>query len=151
MFTVMVTGSQEWFERHVIYRDLDEQLAFHGDELRVIHGAAKRGADRFADIWCRRNQVAFQTFKPDYVRYGSPAAQHIRNQQMIDERPDLILAYLLNDSPGTASTIAKAHKAGLTPRITRATGEIVEAPPAVRTMPDLASFPEQQTRLFGED
>lgn len=42
-----------------------------------------------------------------------PRAGHRRNQQMVDSRPDVVLAFCLDDSPGTIDCIERARRARL--------------------------------------
>lgn len=50
----------------------------------VLHGGAT-GADTCAQHWCQLNNVPYIEYVPNLGKYGSPAAYHIRNREMIDD------------------------------------------------------------------
>lgn len=70
------------------------------------------GADSIARGYALNAGWEIHTFLPDYKTHGA-SAPHIRNQAMVDQKPDLVLAYIRNMSAGTTSTVIKAYKAGL--------------------------------------
>lgn len=107
---LMVTGSRNW--------DLVPVISKHfywftrgWDEVTLIEGGAT-GADSIARGYGLSNGWEIHTFLPDYKTHG-PGAPHVRNQKMVDQKPDLVLAYVRDMSSGTVSTIQKAFKAGL--------------------------------------
>jgi hypothetical protein len=76
----------------------------------IIHGNA-RGVDTLADRYAVVNWLKLSVFPADWTSHGK-AAGFIRNQQMIDENPDLVLAF--NPGRGTEDTIRRAKKASIT-------------------------------------
>lgn len=51
-YRVLVTGSRDWTNNHLVYEELGKIAAEVGsDSMVIIHGACPRGADRFADLW----------------------------------------------------------------------------------------------------
>jgi hypothetical protein len=114
---VLVTGSREWTDHHLIRRELDRLVQRLGEDeqLIVVHGAA-RGADTIADqeaykINLRHGEgvISVERYPADWERYGK-AAGPIRNTQMLDPRPSLVLAFHedLESSKGTADMVRKA-------------------------------------------
>jgi hypothetical protein len=105
---VLVCGGRD-------YRDaaaLDGFLKFWHLRLQfteVIHGAA-RGADRLAGAWAQRNRIPVRPFPADWDRYGMRAGP-VRNQQMLDQKPDLVIAF--PGGRGTADMVRRARAAGL--------------------------------------
>lgn len=82
---IMVSGSRDWVD----VRAIREALAEYGESDVLIHGAAP-GADTLAE----QNWVgAVERFPADWNRYGKRAG-YLRNQAMIDTRPDLCLIFL---------------------------------------------------------
>jgi hypothetical protein len=78
----------------------------------VIHGGAK-GADRLSMEWAVQNGIRVQEFKADWDVYGKRAGP-IRNARMLSEgKPDMVVAFLAEDSIGTKDMISKAEKAGV--------------------------------------
>ena len=108
---VLVTGSRNWTDREELYEVLDE--------LRpavVLHGGCPTGADAMASDWCQRNGVTEDVFPAEWGIHGRRAG-YLRNKAMVDERPDLVVAFRLEGSRGTQMTIDLATQAGLKVRI----------------------------------
>jgi hypothetical protein len=108
---VLVCGSRGWWD-YVAIRERLRELADEHMPLEVIHGGA-RGADYYAGLAARTLGVTEAIFRPDYDRHSPAWAPKARNLQMLDERPDLVLAFQLNGSRGTQHTIDEARKRGI--------------------------------------
>lgn len=77
----------------------------------LIHGDAP-GADKTAAaIWDFYGLGPITAFP--YVKELGGYGGHARNDVLVTHMPDLVLAFHLNHSPGTADAIARARKAGL--------------------------------------
>jgi hypothetical protein len=77
----------------------------------VIHGGA-RGADAMAGMaakWCR---LPVEEYPADWRTHGRRAG-FLRNLEMLDQRPDLVIAFQRNGSRGTQHTIDEARKRGI--------------------------------------
>lgn len=107
--TVLVCGSREWTDRAAILREI-EKLAITDI---VIHGAA-RGADRIAGEIATSYGLQVRAFPAQWDRYGKSAGP-FRNQQMLDQQPDLVLAFTpdLEKSIGTRHMVRIARAAGV--------------------------------------
>lgn len=81
----------------------------------LICGMAK-GGDSIALAWARELGIPVEEYHADWKKYGK-AAGPIRNQQMADAQPDLVIA--LPGNIGTASMIEIAKKAGIPTTIYR--------------------------------
>jgi hypothetical protein len=98
------------------FRDTDfmegalRALILHPHDAIVIHGAA-RGADTLADKWARAHGVTVESYPADWDRHGR-AAGPIRNTEMLDRKPDVVIAF--PGGPGTADMVRKARAAGIT-------------------------------------
>jgi hypothetical protein len=130
---VMVTGSRTWAKcphkpehashlpcqivmehRRITLQALAEHVAplardFH---VELIHGDAV-GADKLvADYW------SFYGFGPitafPYIKELGKGGGHARNGVLVAHMPDLVLAFHLSNSSGTADAIRQAKAAGLT-------------------------------------
>jgi hypothetical protein len=107
---LMVTGSRTWDLVPIISKHL-YWFTRGWDEVTLLEGGAV-GADSIARGYALSAAWEIHTFLPDYKTHGS-GAPHVRNQAMVDQQPDLVLAYIRSMSAGTTSTVIKAHKAGL--------------------------------------
>lgn len=90
---ILVTGDREWTD-HVTLFNVISSLALleaHcGNRLTVIHGDY-RGADHLADDVAYLVGANRKRYPAKWLVYGY-AAGPIRNQQMIDENDDIVLA-----------------------------------------------------------
>jgi hypothetical protein len=74
----------------------------------IIHGAA-RGADMIAAEFAASCCFDAVAFPADWRTYGKRAGI-LRNLQMLDEAPDLVIAFQRNGSRGTQHTIDEARR-----------------------------------------
>lgn len=110
MMRILVTGGRAYADRAALYHALDRVHAQYGIELLIEGGAL--GADRLARGWARSRGVPYQTFDPDWRKYGRAVAGKLRNGQMLsDGKPDALVAF--PGGTGTADMIAKAEAAKL--------------------------------------
>jgi hypothetical protein len=125
VFTVLVTGSRDWEDDGEIAAAL---RTLEGKTVRLLHGNA-RGADRMAarvakglgfDVvpfpcdWSVKPDTPAHRIKtrPDGSQYDAGAGLD-RNLAMLDENPDLVLAFQRNYSSGTQHTIDHARGRGI--------------------------------------
>jgi hypothetical protein len=106
MKTVLVTGSRDWAD----YERLSAAL-YESSPAVVIHGGS-RGADQMAGTWARRAGVAERVFPAQWSTHGKRAG-FLRNKEMVDSGPDLVLAFIRNGSRGASMTVDLARGAGL--------------------------------------
>lgn len=107
-FKVVVTGSRGWTDGTVI-RDALKAIPRRST---VIIGAAPRGADHIAEGAARVLGHRVILMHAEWDLHGKSAG-HIRNARMLDERPDLVLAFWLGNSPGTRGCVAEARRRGI--------------------------------------
>lgn len=81
---------------------------FSPDNPTIIHGAA-RGVDRTAGYIAMTFGYEVETFPALWTTYGKQAG-FIRNNQMLSEKPDLVIAFWDGASKGTRHTITEARK-----------------------------------------
>src|SRR3954465_2946642 len=113
---VLVCGSRGWgrvWQVRMVYAELDKLKP-----TEIISGGA-RGADRVAEVWAKTNSVPITVFTPDWNKYGRRAGI-LRNNQMLDTNPDLVLAFWDGVSTGTKHTINEARKRGMKVEVIRA-------------------------------
>lgn len=104
---VLVCGSRDWPSFDAVWTRLREL----GDGTEVISGGA-RGADQFAEVAATRLGYALRVFPADWKGKGGRAGI-LRNLQMLDERPDLVIAFQCHGSRGTQHTIDEARRRGI--------------------------------------
>ena len=107
---VLVCGSRDWTDFDAIANRLTALPGEH-EEITVIHGGAP-GADTMARRAARLLRFEVRAFPADWRTWGKRAG-FIRNVAMLDEQPDLVIAFQLNDSRGTQHTIDEARRRGI--------------------------------------
>lgn len=116
---VLVTGSRDWTNSEAVYRALAEQTGFEHN-VTLLSGHCPTGADAFAERYAKLKGWEIELHPADWDKYGKRAGP-LRNQAMVDRKPDLVLAFILNGSKGASGTVAMARKAGLRVRVYEAT------------------------------
>lgn len=106
---VLICGDRNWSDSKKI-ADRVKQLPAN---TVVIHGAC-RGADRIAGNAAFNLGYKIVQFPAQWKKYGR-AAGPIRNQRMLDEKPDLVIAFHSNlaESKGTKNMLKIATDAGI--------------------------------------
>ncbi len=103
---VLVTGGRHYKDRQSVFMALDS-LHAHKSIAAIINGAAP-GADSLAIDWAIARGVTVISIPADWNKHGN-AAGPIRNQRMILEMPDLVLAF--PGGKGTRDMVARAKLA----------------------------------------
>jgi hypothetical protein len=126
---IMVTGSRRWVDEAAIRMALFPWF-FMSDDVTLIHGDAK-GADRQAEQAAKTLRdfvnsppyngmvdLKIERFRPAY-KTNDPAWNKVaplrRNDEMLDTKPDVVLAFLLGQPAhgGTQYTISRAQGLGI--------------------------------------
>jgi hypothetical protein len=105
--TVLVCGSRVWRDGPTIRARL-KQLP---RGTTIIHGGC-RGADICAGAVARSLGLAVKEYPADWKGLGRSAGVR-RNLAMLDQKPDLVLAFQIHGSTGTQHTIDEARKRGI--------------------------------------
>lgn len=113
MLKVLVCGSREWPSYHQIRK----RLALLPRGTTIIHGGA-RGADKQAGTIARALDFEERVFPADWKRYGKRAGI-LRNIEMLEAWPDLVIAFILNNSSGSEHTVLEAKRRGIPVEIHR--------------------------------
>ncbi|HET7640132.1 MAG TPA: SLOG family protein [Ktedonobacteraceae bacterium] len=105
-----MTGSRTWDRPLPIAVAL---LVHSGgrEDVTLIHGGA-RGADQLAGECAAAFGWDVEVWVPQWEEYGKSAG-YIRNQEMVDEGADLCIAFIRDNSRGTAHCGLAAEKAGI--------------------------------------
>ena len=106
---VLICGDRNWWNAKKIANRVKQRP----DGTKVIHGGC-RGADRIAGNAASNRGLVVREYPAQWSKYGN-AAGPIRNQEMLDEAPDLVIAFHSNlaESKGTANMLGKAVAAGI--------------------------------------
>lgn len=104
---ILVCGSRGWTDANAIRERLD-QLA---GPYTILHGAAK-GADIIAANHAASKGYEAHAYPADWARHGKRAGI-VRNNEMLDQNPDLVIAFQLDNSRGTQHTINEARRRGI--------------------------------------
>lgn len=109
---ILVTGSRDWTNRPLLERTLATYWAGWPD-LTIIEGCA-RGADQMAEDWAVRHRVPVKHHPAKWDLYGKSAGPR-RNEEMLREKPDLVVAFHenLDQSRGTAHMVRIALARGV--------------------------------------
>lgn len=101
---ILVTGGREFADERAVDRIFREISGKH----TLIHGAG-RGADRLAARIAKALGWEVIPFPADWRRGRSAGPE--RNQKLVDQKPDVVLAFPGGD--GTADCVRRARKAGI--------------------------------------
>ena len=110
--TLAVTGGRDYEDRDCVFRWLDARLEWarqQGKQVRLVVGDAG-GADAHAREWACLRHVDFVEKIARWDLYGNPAGP-MRNKEIIDERPDELIAF--PGGSGTRNCVAQARRRGV--------------------------------------
>jgi hypothetical protein len=108
LMTVLVCGSRTFNDE----RAVRAALALLPRGTKIIHGGA-RGADKLAATVADSMGFQVEEFLPDYSTGRGRRAPLDRNLHMLDQNPDLVIAFWDGRSTGTKFTIDEARKRGI--------------------------------------
>jgi hypothetical protein len=97
LLTVLVTGSRDWIDTAIIKKALHQvQEDYPSYGYLLIHGCAE-GADSMTATAAEAmgwGMKEFPVTASEWVLHGKIAG-HLRNQRMVDQDPDLCLAFVM--------------------------------------------------------
>ncbi len=99
---VLVCGGRDYVARGPLWDVLD------GLNPAVIVQGGCRGADESAHAWAKENGRISETYWPDWDARGERAAT-VRNQHMVDSKPDIVVA--CPGGAGTGHCVSRAEAA----------------------------------------
>jgi len=105
MYKVLVCGGRDFTDWETVGRTLDS-LNSKYKNLHIIQGGAK-GADRLAKEWAKEMEVPCTEYRANWKKYGK-AAGVIRNLDMLDAEPDMVIAF--KGGNGTAHMVEQSTK-----------------------------------------
>jgi len=107
---VLVCGDRDWIDEGLI----EKRLSQLPPGTTIVHGAA-RGADTLAGTVAKRLGFKVIPMPAKWTLYGK-AAGPIRNREMLDLKPRLVIAFHpnLERSRGTKDCVTEAKRRGIT-------------------------------------
>ena len=116
---LLVCGGRDWSDYDRLAWMLDRLAATNHIEV-LIHGAA-RGADRMAHAWAKVHGVEVDPWPAQWTGYEPNErwrAGHDRNVQMLERKPDLVVAFKVGfdwtmKRGGTENMVKIASEAGV--------------------------------------
>lgn len=112
---ILITGSRDWQNEEIIFQAIkDETDSARVREIAephfiIIHGDCPTGADRFAEAIAHAQGYEVQAYPADWEKYGRRAGM-IRNKEMLDLEPDIVLGFPLKQSKGTIGCLNEAMR-----------------------------------------
>ncbi len=97
---LIIAGSRSFTD----YQRLCQVLAPDRHRITQVITGGARGADRLGYRWAWKHAIRHQLFHADWERFGKSAGVR-RNHQMA-QAGDVLVAFHVNNSPGTAHMIA---------------------------------------------
>lgn len=108
---LLITGSRSWdninYIRSIFTLISDE----FGDDITLVSGACPQGADRLGEIVAAELGWGIELYPADWNTYGKRAG-FVRNSQMIDTEPDIVVGFVRNGSKGASMTVNLGKKKG---------------------------------------
>lgn len=106
---VLICGDRHWDNAEKI---IDKIVSFPQGTVFLTGGCT--GADLIATEEARALHYEVQVYPADWKEHGR-AAGPIRNRQMLDQKPDYVVAFHsdLSKSKGTADTVREAKRRGI--------------------------------------
>ena len=103
MLTVLICGGRDFADKHLFAKYIDIL-----NPEKVISGGAN-GADTLASLYSKSRKIKCVVVPADWETHGKSAG-YVRNQEMIDMKPDLVVAFWDGMSRGTKDTISRATR-----------------------------------------
>lgn len=107
----LVCGSRRVSDPEATRRAIAERLAQLPRDTTVIHGAAL-GVDMWADAIAWEMRLKTFICPADWEQHGRSAGI-LRNNDMLDLEPDIVLAFWDGKSRGTKHTVEEARRRGI--------------------------------------
>lgn len=109
---LLITGSRSWDNIHYIRSTFMSLAVDFGDDITLVSGACPTGADRLGEIVAAELGWEIERYPADWNTYGKRAG-FVRNSQMIDTSPDMVVGFVRNKSKGASMTVTLGKNRGL--------------------------------------
>lgn len=111
---VLVCGSRNWPSNAMWF--ITQAMIEHAEHGSLVITGGARGVDQHAHREAIRLGWPTRVMSADWEGHGRRAG-FLRNIAMLDEQPDLVLAFHAHGSKGTAHTIREAYRRGIRMRV----------------------------------
>lgn len=114
-YKILVCGGRYYSNKWLVYTYLDTYRVQYEGNLHIIHGNCVRrnnetnelvGADYYAKCWAYDNNISQTPYPAEWKKYGYSAG-YVRNKLMLNENPDMVLAF--PGGKGTANMVKLAR------------------------------------------
>lgn len=109
---LLITGSRSWDNIEYIRSAFIAVSDEYGDDITLVSGACPTGADRLGEMVAAELNWNIELYPADWNTYGKRAG-FVRNSQMIDTDPDIVVGFVRNGSKGASMTVNLGKKKGL--------------------------------------
>ncbi len=113
---IQITGSREFTDYDIVSDAIYDAAsgAIDLDSVTIVSGNCPTGGDRLAEQVAENNRLMLELHPADWEKYGKRAG-FIRNAEMIDLQPDVVLAFKKRGAgnKGTQMTIDLARRKGI--------------------------------------
>lgn len=111
MTRIVACGSRRFTNQFQASLHIDGFFTQCPEKIEVIVGGAT-GADSMIEAAARRNGHTVTVMEADWETYGKKAGI-LRNLQMLDRNPDIVVAWWDGKSRGTKHTVEEARRRGI--------------------------------------
>jgi len=108
---VLICGGRKYFNWLDVKAVLDEFHQCASPITCVVQGCAA-GADRLGKRWASLNNVECKEYPAQWKLYGKDAGK-FRNQQMLDENPDIEVVFVFPGGYGTWDMEQRCRRSGI--------------------------------------
>lgn len=115
---ILITGSRNYSDKDRIrrvFRNLIKKFDEY-DNFTLVSGNCPTGADNIAEQIAKELQWEIELYPAEWNKHGKKAGP-IRNQLMVDTKPDVCLAFPLGKSYGTYDCVKRAEKSGILTKV----------------------------------
>lgn len=109
---LLITGSRSWDNINYIRSTFMSLADEYGDDITLVSGACPTGADRLGEMVASELNWAIELYPADWNTYGKRAG-FVRNSEMIDTNPDIVVGFVRNKSKGASMTVNLGKNKGL--------------------------------------
>ena len=107
---ILICGGRDYKDQKTVDKAMDHAVRhINPDDITVISGHA-RGADQIGEAWAKSRDLSLDLYPAKWETYGKSAGFK-RNIQMLDTKPDMVVAF--PGGKGTAHTVRNAKERGI--------------------------------------